>query len=71
MFHIEARSVGIEDQVPPVARVLRRTICGKGQLTLEDRHGLPPVNDPHTSRQTHGTTTQRRLRIGTAGNSFV
>src|SRR3712207_4090572 len=27
MLHIKARSVGIEDQVPPVARVLGRAIC--------------------------------------------
>ena len=43
VFHVEARRIGIEDQVPPVPGVLQGTIRGEGQLTLEDRHQLSPV----------------------------
>src|SRR3712207_4555969 len=43
VFHIETRRAGIEDQVPPITCVLRWAIWGKRQLTLEDRHRLPPV----------------------------
>jgi hypothetical protein len=57
--------------MPPVSRVLRRAIRGKGQFTLEDRHPLSPENDPYNSRQANGITTQRRLRIRNAENSFV
>ena len=41
MFHTKARRLGLENQVSPVAYVLRRTIRREGHLTLEDRHLLP------------------------------